>query len=443
MIAATLCSPLPESDLLRDRRLKFIPLYLALLASLVLPLCGCFSTVTIPYTPPPTSPPTSPLDAPVITTQPANQSVSLGTAATFSVTATGSSLQYQWSDNGTPITAATGSTYTTPTTVIADNNSSFTVVVSNSAGSVTSTPASLTITARAPQAGDLRFQQVDAPSTINGYNNGPPSTPPNNTGNFGFYYQSSIGTQLYLARNQCGPQSTGTAECTWAYAQYNLPTTLSSLGLSVGYGGDFYSNFPSDFTTPSHQWPVGGTPVSSPNSVLTSLDLEEPFDIFAASWIQGPTQNPPFTGTQTTLPAPATIAQLQNAATQAGLHSQVITAVSYDQGKIVYFPYSWQVDTSPYDVTVAAVTFPNVASTISTFAQQGYILTAMTPSADSTGNFILIGTRVQGDSIARPFMTAAPATAAFTTLTQQGYAIVAVLNDTSSGTNVLTFVGER
>ncbi|WP_158794616.1 hypothetical protein [Granulicella sp. L60] len=436
-----LCSSLPESDLLRDRRLKFVPLFLAILASLVLPLCGCFSTVTTPYTAPPTSPPTSPLTPPVITTQPANQSVSLGTAATFSVTAIGSSLQYQWSDNGTPIANATASTYTTPTTVAADNNSSFTVVVSNSAGSVTSNPASLTITARAPQVGDLRFQQVDARSTINGYNNGPPSVPSSSSQGFGVYYPNSIGTPLYLAAlNQCELNNTNAkAACPLFFEQYNLPANLINLDLSVGYGGDSYSEFPSDFNSPN--WPiVGGTAVNAANSVLTSLQLQQTYNFFGASWIQGPTQNLPFIGSQTTIPA-ATTAQLQTAATQAGQHSQVITAVSSDLGKIVYFSYSWQGDTSPYDVTVAAVTFPNVASTISSFAQQGYILTAMTPSADSTGNFILIGTRVQGDSIPRLFMTAAPAT--FATLTQQGYAIVAVLNDTSTGTPVLTFIGER
>jgi hypothetical protein len=83
--------------------------------------------------------------SPTITMQPANQSVTVGQTATFSVTATGTApLTYQWSDNSTAIAGATSSTYTTAATVIGDNNSQFTVTVSNAAGSITSNPATLT-----------------------------------------------------------------------------------------------------------------------------------------------------------------------------------------------------------------------------------------------------------------------------------------------------------
>ena len=83
---------------------------------------------------------------PTITTQPQNQSVALGSPATFSVIATGTSpLSYQWSKNGAAIGGATGSSYTTPATVSTDNGATFTVTVSNVAGSQTSTAATLTI----------------------------------------------------------------------------------------------------------------------------------------------------------------------------------------------------------------------------------------------------------------------------------------------------------
>ena len=84
--------------------------------------------------------------APAITTQPADQTVIAGVAATFSVTATGTApLSYQWKKGGTDISGATSSTYTTPPTVIGDNNAVFTVVVSNSAGNATSNSATLTV----------------------------------------------------------------------------------------------------------------------------------------------------------------------------------------------------------------------------------------------------------------------------------------------------------
>ena len=85
--------------------------------------------------------------APVITTQPANQSVSAGQMATFSVSATGQSpLTYQWSKNGSAIGGAASATYTTPATATADSGSSFRVTVSNSLGSATSNSATLTVT---------------------------------------------------------------------------------------------------------------------------------------------------------------------------------------------------------------------------------------------------------------------------------------------------------
>src|SRR5204863_323463 len=80
--------------------------------------------------------------APSITTQPANQTVTTGQMATFTVVAAGTApLSYQWKKNGTAISGATSSSYTTPTPSRSDNSSQFTIVVSNIAGSVTSNAA--------------------------------------------------------------------------------------------------------------------------------------------------------------------------------------------------------------------------------------------------------------------------------------------------------------
>jgi photosystem II stability/assembly factor-like uncharacterized protein len=93
------------------------------------------------------APPAPAVVAPTIATPPANQTVTLGATATFSVTANGTApLTYQWRRASTAIAGATGTSYTTPTTVAGDTGASFDVVVTNSAGSVTSAAATLTVT---------------------------------------------------------------------------------------------------------------------------------------------------------------------------------------------------------------------------------------------------------------------------------------------------------
>jgi outer membrane protein assembly factor BamB len=98
------------------------------------------------YTAPPMTPPAA--TAPTITTQPAGTAAVVGNTATFAIVASGTApLSYQWQKNGTAITGATGATYTTPALAIGDNGSTFVVVVNNSAGSVTSSSATLAVTA--------------------------------------------------------------------------------------------------------------------------------------------------------------------------------------------------------------------------------------------------------------------------------------------------------
>jgi len=86
--------------------------------------------------------------APTITTQPANQNVTVGQTATFSVAATGTGpISYQWQKSGVSIGGATSSSYTTPATTAANSGSTYAVLVSNSAGSATSNGATLTVNA--------------------------------------------------------------------------------------------------------------------------------------------------------------------------------------------------------------------------------------------------------------------------------------------------------
>lgn len=89
--------------------------------------------------------------APAITAQPANVSVVSGAAATFSATVTGGTapVTYQWKRGGVAIGGATASTYVLPTTTLADNGATFSLDVINPAGTLSSTTATLTVTAPA------------------------------------------------------------------------------------------------------------------------------------------------------------------------------------------------------------------------------------------------------------------------------------------------------
>ena len=103
---------------------------------------------------------------PAITQQPVNQTVTAGQQATFSVSVVSAAttpLNYQWAQNGTAISGATTATFTTAATSIGDSGATYSVKVSNTAGSVTSSAATLTVNPIVPT---LTFAAI--PSEIYG-----------------------------------------------------------------------------------------------------------------------------------------------------------------------------------------------------------------------------------------------------------------------------------
>lgn len=107
--------------------------------------------------------------APSITTQPLSTNVSYGASATFSVVAEGTEpLSYQWQFYGTNI-SGTAAFYTVSGAAPADAGP-YTVVITNVAGAVTSSPANLTVTA--PAATNIAFLR----STLDNVNYVPTNT---------------------------------------------------------------------------------------------------------------------------------------------------------------------------------------------------------------------------------------------------------------------------
>jgi uncharacterized repeat protein (TIGR01451 family) len=84
---------------------------------------------------------------PVITVQPQSATNVANTTVIFTVTATGSSLRYQWYFNRTNVLITSGATTATLTytNVLKTHQGIYTVVVSNNSGSVTSAPATLVV----------------------------------------------------------------------------------------------------------------------------------------------------------------------------------------------------------------------------------------------------------------------------------------------------------
>ncbi|WWQ71108.1 tail protein [Salmonella phage SeKF_63] len=82
---------------------------------------------------------------PVITKQPSNQTINEGGNINLSVTATGAT-GYQWKKDGSDIPSATNATYSKSGALPADAGS-YTCVVTGAGGSVTSSPATVTVNA--------------------------------------------------------------------------------------------------------------------------------------------------------------------------------------------------------------------------------------------------------------------------------------------------------
>jgi Beta-propeller repeat len=86
--------------------------------------------------------------APTVVTPPTDTAVNVGEVATFRIAAAGSGpLAYQWRRNGVDVAGAVASTYATAPAAATDDGATFSVLVSNPAGSVRSSVATLSVSA--------------------------------------------------------------------------------------------------------------------------------------------------------------------------------------------------------------------------------------------------------------------------------------------------------
>lgn len=348
--------------------------------------------------------------------QPVSLSVPIGESATFSVTVTGTGpFTYQWTENGTSISGATSSSYTTSEVSAQENGEKFAVSVSNSVNSVMSTSATLTVGPRSPETGDLRFQQVDAPSVSDqGTGNVTSLVFADNSGGD---FANTTASPLQLGDGNC---DSGVAyDCVWEIVFTNLPAGQS--GLTTYYDGGDYSKFGSDLTG-------GGSGIestlASSNSVITSLDLEPGNNAYAVAWIQASqsTSGSAFDMKREVVSPNA----VQNTVANDAAQSRVVTAVSFDaNGQANLLSYGWQGNTTTvYDTQVVCVGATDIEEAASELANEGYILTAF--GGDTTNGFLLVGTKVHGDTLPRSVLMFDQSTGSFPqTADLAGYAPVA------------------
>jgi glucose dehydrogenase len=138
------------------------------------------------------------------------QSVRAGSAATFKVVGTGTSLTYQWRRNGSAITGATAASYTVPAAVTDDDAAMFSAVVSNSSGTATSNAAKLTVLPVTPANGvDVAMYKYDTSRTGQNVNESILTTANVNPSTFGLVHfittDGKVNAQpLYLSQLTVG-----------------------------------------------------------------------------------------------------------------------------------------------------------------------------------------------------------------------------------------------
>jgi hypothetical protein len=219
---------------------------------------------------------------PSITAQPAAATANQGASASFSVTATGTNLSYQWKRNGADLAGQTGDT------LVLDNlhgtrTGFYTVAVSNAIGSVTSDDALLTvvippaITAQpaavtANQGGNATLS-VTATGTNLGYHwtrNGADLTGEMGaTLVFNNLQVSQAGSYTVAVWNSAGIVTSAAAQLT-----VEVPPTITAQPADVTFnqGGSGSFHVTATGTNLSYQWKRNGADLAGETGAMLSLN---------------------------------------------------------------------------------------------------------------------------------------------------------------------------
>jgi hypothetical protein len=135
------------------------------------------------------------------------------------------------------------------------------------------------------------------------------------------------------------------------------------------------------------------------NTVVTSMDFDDAADAYAMV-LSETTQlgdfAPVFAGT-------VALSGLQALASSEGSQGRVLTAVTFrSNGDVTYVSHGWTlVGSTTYDAKVVASSAGSVVDDATSLAAEGYVITAFGSGSSETSGFVMVGTRVSGDTTPR------------------------------------------
>jgi hypothetical protein len=141
-------------------------------------------------------------------------------------------------------------------------------------------------------------------------------------------------------------------------------------------------------------------------------------------------------------------ANVQSTVASEGAKGHVVTALSFNAGSVDLFSYSWnRAGNAAYDTDVMSVGLAEIGTAATDLASSGYVITAV--GGNPTNGFLVVGTKEHGSTTPHTVLVVAdqtgppPSQAVVTQLFQNGYAVVALLQQLNAGTVSYTWIGEK
>ena len=360
--------------------------------------------------------------APTLSSQPASQSVTTGQTATFAVAATGTApLNYQWQKGGLSISGANASTYTTPATTMADSGTQFRVVVSNSAGSMVSNTATLTVTAAAAApsiatqpanqtvttgqtatfsvvatgSSPLSYQWQKNGTAVAGATSSAYTTPATSTADSGAQFKVVVTNSVGSATSNAAMLSVSTTAVV-----PSITTQPSNQTVAAGQTAKF-SVVASGTSPLSYQWQKGGATIAGATSstyttpATSTADNGAQFKVVVTNSVGSATSNAAILSVSTTAVAPSITTQPSNQTVAAGQTAKFSVVASGTSP----LSYQWQKGGAAITGATSSTYTTPATSTADSGAQFKVVVTNSAGSATSNAATLTVTSTVSSTDV--------------------------------------------